>query len=447
MSGKSLQMADAEIPLSEREIEVLRLVATGAANQEIARDLVISVNTVKVHLRNIFEKLGVQSRTEATLYAIRQGLVVVDGVETAVAETSGESMAAPAASTASLEPLAWWQRVYVLAALSLALILLLLPALGRRERAAAADNPISDQPAAGVASLRAETSRWTHLADLPTSRTRLALVAHNGRLFAIGGDRESGVTGQVEIYSPDTDSWSTGAPKPTPVSNIGAAVVEGRIYVPGGCIGLTSLTDRLEVYSPADDSWTEGARLPSPLCAYALATVDEDVYLFGGWDGQRFVNRTLVYDPNQDAWTERQPMPAVRGFAAAGAIQGVIYVVGGYDGVQEFADTYAYDVANDTWTERAPMGVGRGGLGVAVINDKLYAIGGGWESYLATNERYDPSGDTWSAFESPVLGEWRNLGVAALGTQIYAVGGWNGGYSGVNEAYQALFRIILPVAQ
>jgi hypothetical protein len=93
------------------------------------------------------------------------------------------------------------------------------------------------------------------------------------------------------------------------------------------------------------------------------------------------------------------------------------------------------------------MGVGRGGLGVAVISNKLYAIGGGWESYLATNERYDPASDTWSAFESPVLGEWRNLGVAALGTQVYAVGGWNGGYSGVNQAYQALFRIILPVAQ
>jgi hypothetical protein len=93
------------------------------------------------------------------------------------------------------------------------------------------------------------------------------------------------------------------------------------------------------------------------------------------------------------------------------------------------------------------MSVGRGGLGVAVVGNRLYAIGGGWKGYLATHERYDTTGDTWTAFESPVLGEWRNLGVVPLGTQIYAVGGWNGGYSDVNEAYQAIFRIILPIAQ
>jgi two-component system, NarL family, response regulator LiaR len=61
--------------LTERETEVLRLMAQGQANKEIARSLNISEKTVKVHVSNILSKLGVQSRTQATLYAIRIGLV------------------------------------------------------------------------------------------------------------------------------------------------------------------------------------------------------------------------------------------------------------------------------------------------------------------------------------------------------------------------------------
>ena len=64
--------------LSERELEVLRLLARGLANKEISRDLGIAEKTVKTHVSSILGKLGVQSRTQAALYAGRVGVVPVN---------------------------------------------------------------------------------------------------------------------------------------------------------------------------------------------------------------------------------------------------------------------------------------------------------------------------------------------------------------------------------
>jgi DNA-binding NarL/FixJ family response regulator len=61
--------------LTVRETEVLRLVAQGAANKQIAQHLSITENTVRSHVSTILRKLGVQSRTQATLYALHSGLV------------------------------------------------------------------------------------------------------------------------------------------------------------------------------------------------------------------------------------------------------------------------------------------------------------------------------------------------------------------------------------
>jgi DNA-binding NarL/FixJ family response regulator len=61
--------------LTERELEVLRLVARGLNNREVAKNLFISENTVKNHVRNILEKLQLHSRMEAVMYAVREKLL------------------------------------------------------------------------------------------------------------------------------------------------------------------------------------------------------------------------------------------------------------------------------------------------------------------------------------------------------------------------------------
>jgi DNA-binding NarL/FixJ family response regulator len=64
--------------LTDREMEVLKLAGKGMTNREIASDLTISIRTVQVHLSNVFSKLGVGSRTEAVLYALRKGWLTLE---------------------------------------------------------------------------------------------------------------------------------------------------------------------------------------------------------------------------------------------------------------------------------------------------------------------------------------------------------------------------------
>jgi NarL family two-component system response regulator LiaR len=68
-------------PLTEREVEVLQVVARGKSNQQIAAELTISEATVRTHVSNILGKLHLASRTQATLYALREGLASLDDVD------------------------------------------------------------------------------------------------------------------------------------------------------------------------------------------------------------------------------------------------------------------------------------------------------------------------------------------------------------------------------
>ena len=67
--------ADVEVPLTQRESEVLRQLAYGLTNKEIAQALHISYETVKEHVQHILRKVGVSDRTQAAVWAVRKGLV------------------------------------------------------------------------------------------------------------------------------------------------------------------------------------------------------------------------------------------------------------------------------------------------------------------------------------------------------------------------------------
>lgn len=75
MLVQEVRTPDSPEKLSERETDVLRLIAEGKSNKEIAGELFLGEKTIKTHVSNILSKLGLNSRTQAALYAVRIGLV------------------------------------------------------------------------------------------------------------------------------------------------------------------------------------------------------------------------------------------------------------------------------------------------------------------------------------------------------------------------------------
>jgi len=435
-------MIEERKPLSDREREILQLVVTGATNLQIARQLKISPNTVKVHLRNIYEKMGVQSRTEASMVAVREGWVKLERVP--AGPTAAPSLERP--------PIARWQRFYLLAALLLVLAAILYPQFARGRGLARGVHDLSDsQVLADISGIELAVAQWTVRAMMPVARSRLALVSYGGKLYAIAGATAVGVSDLVQVYDPESNGWFPRSSKPTAVSNVGGVVLGDKVYVPGGYTAEGRVTDALEIYVPDDDLWLTGNPLPRPLCGYAIAAVEGKMFLFGGWDGARYVDSVYVYDPATDRWMSGTPMSQPRGFAAAAALNGVIYLAGGYDGRREYALLEVYDPAREgqgdgPWSQRAAMAAPRGGLALVATGSALYAIGGGWTQPVDFNERYDPNADTWSSIPTPLPAQWRNLGATALDGRIFAVGGWSGGYLAVNEEYRTLlYRIHLPL--
>ncbi|CAG0934780.1 Response regulator protein VraR [Thermoflexales bacterium] len=448
--------------LSERELEILKLLATGLSNKEIASQLFLSINTVKVHLRNIFAKLGVQSRTEATLIAIQRGYVTVPGPAAANGEATSASepigagdqtpvatpdVIAPAPLPAiEIEPALPIKRRLVL--IGLAVIALGLAVIAVPRGAAQSESGCSpfietcelQGPGASV-----NQTDWQPAGQMSVARGRLAAAALDSRLVAIGGETASGITGLVEIWDANQQQWIIGQNKPTPVANVGAVVLNGQIIVPGGYTASGAPTASVEAYDVLSDVWTSLAALPAPRFAYALATDNDKVYLFGGWDGQGYANTTFIYDPKANRWTTGAPLPIGRGFAGAALLNDALYVVGGYADDHEFDRCDRYVPREDRWEACAPMSVARGGLSLVAIGGRLYAIGGGWTGYLTFNERYDPSTDSWSVAPSPFTGQWRGMGAAQIGNGIYTLGGWNGQYLNVLERYSPFpFSIYVP---
>ncbi len=199
----------------------------------------------------------------------------------------------------------------------------------------------------------------------PARYTIQGALGTDNMLYIAGGqtaDATPIVYDQVSRYDYTANTWSNVAPLPVPTSQAATGAANGKIYVAGGFIGGTSVTNALRIYDIATNTWTSGANMPtSPgVEAAASAVVNGKFYVMGGDDFNNGLNTTFIYDIATNTWSTGATLPDSRTNTYGTASNGLIYVYGGVV-LPAFTATdtlLRYDPVANSWTNLGSAGTG-----------------------------------------------------------------------------------------
>jgi len=431
------------INLSDREVEILKLLGQGKSNKDIAQELFISINTVKVHVNNIFKKLGVSSRTEATLYAIEHELIQNPRQDSEPTQVSVPVGTAAEATTqnATLFARFWW--LFLLGGLAVLVGLTLVLSKELRDQ--------GPKPTIDPLLTTLNQERWRVLTPIPTAREGMAISVWDDAIYAIGGKNADGPTKVVERFVRSTNKWERLTDKPTATVDANAATVGGKIYIPGGELSDGTILNVMEVYDPRTDRWSVKKDLPIGISRFGIATFEGKIYLFGGWDGQKYLNSTWVYNPNLDRWSELSPMPMARADINAVGIEDELFIFGGNCEHGPCKKNLAFypnleDSQEQPWKEQLSFEEGNIFIGAQEVSGSLFLISK-TEDGKVELQNYTPQSNSWYTFtEEPTVELLPGAQLTSLGGHIFFLGGKapDGTPSDQFLRYQAVFTIVLP---
>lgn len=438
--------------LSDREVEIIRLVATGASNKEIAHTLTISPNTVKVHLRNIFGKLGVLSRTEATMTAIRLGLVDSPGSENlpeTISEISPfeiENLQFPQQDI--LQPYYKNQNFWLI--LGIGMVLMLVAGFFLN---LFFSPPNGSEGGITTAELDAISSnRWSTIQDLTEPLSEMGFIRYENKFMLFGGINEEGISSKLLIYDIDLDVWKIGAEIPVALKGIQVAMLGEKIYLPGGIDKNNNVNSNLLIYNPRDNSWEYGQDLPIPTSGYALIPYEGKLFLFGGFDGLNYLSSIYVFDPETMDWDIFGYMPENRAYSSAVVLGGQIHLLGGMNETGVLKDHLVYFpqrelLEENSWEKAAEMPEARFGMNSIVLADMIYTAGGkGAKDEILPVIQYLPPKDTWVKIDTSPTEIGVFPAVLPYETRLYVMGGQNSnGFEDQALVYQAVYTILVPV--
>ncbi|XP_053452140.1 kelch-like protein 33 isoform X4 [Nycticebus coucang] len=172
---------------------------------------------------------------------------------------------------------------------------------------------------------------WEEMAPLHQARSLFPLVVLDGQLYALGG-RDNGVAlNSVETYNPELNVWRPAPALPAPCFAHAAAVLEGRLYMSGGCSGTGQYLASLLHYDPKlEKPGTLLSPMGVPRAAHVMAALGGQLYVAGGLGETGDLLSFETYEPKTDSWTQLAPLPSPHVGAAGAVLQGEFLVLGGY---------------------------------------------------------------------------------------------------------------------
>ncbi|UCC43929.1 MAG: hypothetical protein JSU65_12580 [Candidatus Zixiibacteriota bacterium] len=278
-----------------------------------------------------------------------------------------------------------------------------------------------------------EMGYWFKRADMPTPRQEILPGELQGKIYVIGGWLDgTSITDMVEVYDPATNTWSTAPPLPRPRHHCAPAAVDGILYVIGGYINTDwpawRAVDTALAYDPATEEWTVRAPMIVGRGEHCAVAYDGKIYVTGGNDYYGNVTSVVeVYDPATDSWSQVSSIPTARHHHASAVVDTLIYVVGGRQGFwggpyTTISAVEAYAPASDTWYTLSDMPDARGGLSAAGIGDKLYTFGGEIPDLFEKVEEFDPSQNSWRLL-TPMLTPRHGTAAVVIEDTVFIIGG------------------------
>ena len=403
--------------LSERERQILLLVATGLSNRQIAGQLDISENTVKVHVRNIFAKIDVASRTEASLYAVRHGLMDVPASAQpaepapAVVETTpppAEVLPPPTLPSAALRrPLPHAGRIAVGVALALSL------AVGYGVWAA--------QPVAPLEAIKPiNDARWKQLPGVTQPRAHVVLAVVNGDLYALGGGDDARQRRLVERFDSTTQQWQPASPLPF-------ALAQGVSWSDGSGVWVIDARGDGTIHHWDGVDWRQTATQNAP------AEITQLVRWQGKWVVLAGAEGSAQLWSYEQEWTPLTVLPADVEAAALVVNAEQLLVVSTHGAV------YSYAVEKKSWLRDGDLGQP---WGTSVAYSVLGAVLVVQSDAPTTLTVYSPGQGVVGRQAVPAF---VTGGVQLVPWQMQLVIGDDRGYSIV--MYQALYQNFAPIAQ